>query len=190
MGAPRVAFERHEPPHSRMEFVEVLRCRRIMYIIENLDAFNFDLTETLIHRVHRGVVDGWIVVAVADRDIDRRRRQAVPQRIRSRTRFAFLRAGAAASGTIALVCGDLPLRSHWFTTPAADQRRGPRPLWLSRCAAPARWLWRPSPTLSNTGPDASGLTRSGARWVPRRVVRVGMLRPPRRWTSSPPSRTF
>ena len=28
----RVAFQRRDPPNSRMEFVEVLRCRRIMNI--------------------------------------------------------------------------------------------------------------------------------------------------------------
>ena len=33
--------------------------------IENLDEFNFDLAQTLIHRVHAGVVDGCVVVTGA-----------------------------------------------------------------------------------------------------------------------------
>jgi hypothetical protein len=48
MGALRVAFERREAPDSPIEFVEVLRCRQIINIVENLDAFNFDLAEALI----------------------------------------------------------------------------------------------------------------------------------------------
>jgi hypothetical protein len=45
MGALRVAFKRREAPDSRIEFVEVLRCRQIMNIVENLDAFNFDMAD-------------------------------------------------------------------------------------------------------------------------------------------------
>ncbi len=75
MGALRVAFERREAPNSRMEFVEVLRCRQIMHIVENLDAFNFDLAETLIHSIHARVVGGCVVVSGAGGGIDRHGRQ-------------------------------------------------------------------------------------------------------------------
>ncbi|SRR6266446_1917866 len=125
MGALRVAVERRELANCDMEIFEVLRFRQAMNFVENLDAFNFDLTETLVHRVHAGVVDGCVVVTGADGAIDRHRGQAVAKRIHSRSRFAFLSAGAAASGAVALVCCDLPLRRHWLTSsaPGLDQKR-------------------------------------------------------------------
>ena len=58
MGTLRVAFQGREPPNSRMEFLEVLRYRQIMNLVENLNALNFDLTEALIHRIDGRVVDG------------------------------------------------------------------------------------------------------------------------------------
>jgi len=105
MGALRVAFERREAPNSRIEFVEALRCRQIMHIVENLDAFNFDLAETLIHRIHAGVVGGCAVVSGAGGGIDRHRGQAVAKRVHSGTRLAFLTAGTAAFRAVALVRG-------------------------------------------------------------------------------------
>src|SRR6266403_2084795 len=77
MGALRVAVERRELANCDMEIFEVLRFRQAMNFVENLDAFNFDLTETLVHRVHAGVVDGCVVVTGADGAIDRHRGQAV-----------------------------------------------------------------------------------------------------------------
>src|SRR3989442_9482889 len=104
MGALRVAFERREPPDSRMEFVEVLLYRQIMHIVENLDALDFDLAKTLKHHVHARILDGGRAV----RDEIDCRGQAAVKRVHSRTRFAFLTAGAAAFGAIALICCDLP----------------------------------------------------------------------------------
>jgi hypothetical protein len=63
-----------------MEFVEVLRCRQIMNIVDNLDAFNFDMAETLVHRIYARIVDGCLVVSGADGGIDRHRGQAVAKR--------------------------------------------------------------------------------------------------------------
>jgi hypothetical protein len=47
-----------------MEFVEVMRCRQIMNIGENLKTFNFDLAQTLIHRIYGRVVGGCVVPVV------------------------------------------------------------------------------------------------------------------------------
>jgi hypothetical protein len=60
MGALRVAFERREPSNSLMEFTEVLGLREIMNVVENLDTFNFYLAESLIHRIHAGIVGGCV----------------------------------------------------------------------------------------------------------------------------------
>src|SRR5258706_8223499 len=93
MGALWVALERREPSNSGMEFVEIMRCRQIMNIGENLKTFNFDLGQTLIHRIHGRVVGGCVVVRGAGGGIDRHRGQAVAKRVHPRTRFAFLTAG-------------------------------------------------------------------------------------------------
>src|SRR5258706_2543464 len=112
MGALRVAFERREPSNSSMERVEVLRYRQIINIVENFHAFNFDLAQTLVHRIDAGIVGECAVVSGAGGGIDRHRGQAVAKRVHSRTRLAFLTTGAAAFGAIALICCDLPLRRH------------------------------------------------------------------------------
>jgi len=96
MGALRVAFERREPSNSLMEFTEVLGLRETMNVIENLDTFNFYLAESLIHRIHAGIVGGCVVVTSAGEGIDRHRGQAVAKRVHSGTRLAFLTAGTAA----------------------------------------------------------------------------------------------
>ncbi len=62
VGALRVAFERREPSNSSMERGHVLGPRQIMHFVENLQAFNFDLAQALIHRTHAGVVSEWVVV--------------------------------------------------------------------------------------------------------------------------------
>jgi hypothetical protein len=82
MGALRVAFERHEPSNSGMEFIEVLRCRQTVNIVENLDTFNFDLAQALIRRAHARIVNGCVVVTGAGGGIDRHRRQAVAKRVK------------------------------------------------------------------------------------------------------------
>src|SRR5258706_9829090 len=66
------AFERREPPDSRMEFVEVLRCRQIKSIVENLDALNFDSAHALIRRANARIVNGCVVVTGAGGGIDHR----------------------------------------------------------------------------------------------------------------------
>ena len=77
MGVLRVAFERREPPNNRMERVEVLRSQQIMNFVENLNAFNFDLAKTLIHRIREGVLGGRVAVC-GSRD---HRCQALPKRV-------------------------------------------------------------------------------------------------------------
>src|SRR5258705_5455148 len=104
MGALRVAFEGYEASNSGMERVDILRFRHVINVTENLYALNFDLAETLIqHRLHAGVVGGCVVVSGAGGGVDRHRGQAVAKRVHPRTRLAFLTAGAAAFGAIALV---------------------------------------------------------------------------------------
>jgi hypothetical protein len=46
-----------------------------MNIVENLDAFNFDLAQTLIHGIPRTSRGEWVVVSGAGRGIDRHRGQ-------------------------------------------------------------------------------------------------------------------
>src|ERR1700676_837853 len=108
MGPLRVAFQRREPLDSRMEFVEVLRYRQIMNVVKNLNTLNFDLAETLIHRIHGRVIRGCRRVASSKV----RGGQPVAKRVHPGTRFAFLTAGAAAFGAIPFICRDLPLRCH------------------------------------------------------------------------------
>ena len=105
----RVAFKCGEPSNSGVQHVEVLRYRQIMHIVESLNTFNFDLAQTLIHRIHARVVGGCVVVSGAGGRIDRHRGQAMAKRVHSRTRFAFLSLRAAAFRGVALVCGHLPL---------------------------------------------------------------------------------
>src|SRR3981189_1339917 len=116
----RVAFKCGEPSNSGVQHVEVLRYRQIMHIVESLNTFNFDLAQTLIHRVHARVVGGCVVVSGAGGRIDLHRGQAMAKRVHSRARFAFLSAGAVAFGAVALVCCDLPLRCHGPYFPDAD----------------------------------------------------------------------
>src|ERR1700681_3191158 len=111
MSALRVAFERRQPSNSTMEGAQVLRFRQIMHIDENLDAFNFDLAETLIHPTNTRVIGEWVIVSCAG-SLDPQRGQAMAKRVHSRTRFAFLTAGAAAFGAVPFICRDLPLRCH------------------------------------------------------------------------------
>src|ERR1700694_2451222 len=99
MATLRITFQRREPPNSFMEIVEVLRHRQIMNVVENLNALNFDLAETLIHPIHGRVVDGCRTV----RGKSGRRGKAVAKRVHSRTRFALLSAGPAAFRAIPLV---------------------------------------------------------------------------------------
>ncbi len=101
-----------------------MRCRQIMNIGENLKTFNFDLAQTLIHRIRGRVVGGCVVVCGAGGGIDRHRSQAVAKRVHPRTRFAFLTTGAAAFGAIALICCDLPLdpMGPTFATPSRRRR--------------------------------------------------------------------
>src|SRR6266516_7828501 len=112
MGALRVAFEGYDASNSGIERVEVLRFRHVINVTENLYALNFDLAETLIHRLHAGVVGGCVVVSGAGGGVNPHRVQAVAKRVHPRTRLALLAGGAAAFGTIALVSRDLPLRRH------------------------------------------------------------------------------
>src|SRR6266436_9677705 len=93
VGALRVAFERREPPNSSMERGHVLGPRQIMHFVENLQAFNFDLAQALIHRTHAGVVSEWVVVRRSGGCIDRHRGQAVAKRVQPRTRLALWTAG-------------------------------------------------------------------------------------------------
>src|SRR5713226_5999498 len=100
MGALRVAFERGEASDGLMEGVEVLGSRQGINVVEDLEPFNLDLAETVIHRVHARIVDGCIVVTGAGGGgggggIDQHRSQAVAKRVHSRTRLAFFTAGAA-----------------------------------------------------------------------------------------------
>src|SRR5258708_31667810 len=103
MGALRVAFERREPSNREKQRVEVLGSRQIMHIDENFDALNFDLAETVVHRVQARVVGEWVVVSQGGGGLDRNRGQAVAKRVHPGTRFALLSAGAAAFCAVALV---------------------------------------------------------------------------------------
>src|SRR5712671_7689921 len=98
MGTLRIAFQRCEPPNGRMEHVEVLRARQIINVVEKLNTFNFDLAQTLIHSIHAGIVGECVVVIGAGGGIDPHRGQAVAKRVHTRTRLAFLTAGAATFG--------------------------------------------------------------------------------------------
>src|SRR5258706_1325029 len=76
----RVAFKCGEPSNSGVQHVEVLRYRQIMHIAESLNTFNFDLAQTLIHRIRARVVGGCVVVSGAGGRIDRHRRPAMAKR--------------------------------------------------------------------------------------------------------------
>src|SRR6266404_29750 len=116
MCALRVAVQRRQAPNGRMECIEVVGSRQFVNVVERLNTFNFDLAQTMIRRIREGVLGGRVAVC-GSRDL---RCQAVPKRVHSRTRFAFLSAGAVAFGAIALVCYDLPLRCHGPYFPDAD----------------------------------------------------------------------
>src|SRR5258705_9170068 len=146
VGALRVAFERREPPNSSMERGHVLGPRQIMHFVENLQAFNFDLAQALIHRTHAGVVSEWVVVRRSGGCIDRHRGQAVAKCVHPRTRLALWTAGAAAFCAVALVRRVLPLRRHGltFATPIR-RRRSWRWPFLPPCSAPGDGVSRSSP---------------------------------------------
>jgi hypothetical protein len=103
MGALRIAFERRETSNSRMEHVEVLKSRQIMHFVENLDAFNFNLAETLIHRVHARGAGGCVTAGGSNG----RRGQTVAKRSSVNALCLLDWGGAAAFGAVALVCCDL-----------------------------------------------------------------------------------
>src|SRR5260370_33421848 len=121
MGALRVAFERSEASDGLMEGVEVLGSRQLINVVEDLEPFNLDLAETVIHRVHARTVDGCVVVDGAGVGIDQHRGQAVAKRVHSRTRLAFFTAGAATFRAIPLVYRDRPRRRHGTYCPDATR---------------------------------------------------------------------
>src|SRR5258708_15519418 len=191
VGALRVAFERRGPPNSSIERGHVLGPLQIMHFVENLLAFDFDLAQALIHRTHAGVVSEWVVVRRSGGCIDRHRGQAVAKRVHPRTRLALWTAGAAAFCVVALVRRVLPLRRHGLTF-ATPIRRRPAQRWpfLPPSAVPGPWLSRSSPDRPGTRPGAFVPTQSGARSVPRRAMRVGMLQPRSHWAGSRPSQAL
>src|SRR6185295_13119016 len=112
MRALRVAFQRREASNGHMQRVEVLGSQQHMNLVESLDAFNFDLAETLTHRINGRIVDGCVAVGAGNG----RRGQAMAKRVHPRTRLAFLTAWAATFRAIAFVRRDLPLRCHGLTS--------------------------------------------------------------------------
>jgi hypothetical protein len=149
-----------------MERVEVLGYRQIMNLVENLDAFNFDLAQTLKHRIHGRVVGGGVIVSGGG--IDRHRGQAVAKRVHPRTRFALLTAGASAFGAIALVCCDLPLRRHGSYFRDANAAASFSAMVFSAAKRSARrWLSRCSPDHPRTldGDGAERMTETTGRRV-------------------------
>src|SRR6478672_2192076 len=97
MRALRVAFQRREASNGHMQRVEVLGSQQHMNLVESLDAFNFDLAETifdlaetLTHRINGRIVGGCVAVGTGNG----RRGQAMAKRVHPRTRLAFLTAWA------------------------------------------------------------------------------------------------
>jgi hypothetical protein len=129
-----VAVQRREAPNSRMEFIEVVRSRQVVNIVDSLEPRNFDLAELLIHLIQEGVVGG-CGAGCGSRDL---RSQAVAERVHPRTRFALLSPRAAAFRAVALVRCDLSLRRHgpYFSDADADADATPAS-WeaIALCAA-------------------------------------------------------